>query len=572
MKIKSSRKYSLHGSTMVTTLIICSILSMSMAFYLSLVEQQNKLSFRSQAWNSAIVVTEAGIEDGLEQININSGTSLSSDGWSASGSVYTKTYPVMNGSYTATITPNPNDWVNPYSVTSVANVDAGGQGMLAAIFATIPSGGGTQVGINNNSTTSHTVARAVKVTVTRGNLLIKGMVARHRIDMHGNGIMTDSFDSTDPAYSTFGQYDSSKAKANGDIATNDGLTNSIGVGNANIYGHVNTGPGGSISVNNNGGVGTQSWVASNPGQIEPGYVAANANFTFPETSLPYTTGLNPSNSVTIILTNYSYSSNAVSSSIYPNPPPVGGVITNITYTTSSTYPGAQPGLVTNCASTLTGPTTFPAAGTYCGTPAAVSQGVGNGVKYLYYALNGYTWPVYTYYYNLYSTNVFSTTTNSYDNVLYSGDYVMDQLSGRTLVLGNARLVVKNGISMTGNDVLEIAQMGSLLMYVDGSSSTIGGNGVLNDGGYSGNLQAYFTKNTTSLQIGGNGTISGVFVAPDAAVTMNGGGRTNTDFIGALMGNTITMNGHFSFHYDEALGKRGATGRYIVSSWNEVKPN
>jgi hypothetical protein len=561
MKIKTSRKYSLHGSTMVTTLIICSIMSMCMAYYLSLVEQQNKLSFRSQAWNSAIVVTEAGIEDGLEQINVNSGTSLGSDGWSASGSVYTKTYQIMNGSYTATITPNPADWVNPYSVTSVANVDPGGQGLLAAI------------GVNGNSTTTPTVARAVKVTVTRGNLLIKGMVARHRIDMHGNGIMTDSFDSTDPSYSTSGRYDSSKTKANGDVATNDSITNSIGAGNANIYGHVNTGPGGTVSVNNNGGVGEQSWVASHPGSIESGYLSDNSNFTFPDTSLPYNSGLNPSNSVTIIQTNWSFNTNFVSSSTYPNPVPAGGVVTNISYTTSTIYPGAQPGLVTNCSGTVSQSTGYPASGSYCGTPTAQSSGVGGGVKYLYYSLTGYTWPVYTYLYNLYSTNSYTTTTNHYDHVLYSGDYVMDQLSGSTLVVGNARLVVRNGINMTGSsDVLEIAQMGSLLMYVDGSSSRIGGNGLLNDGGYAGNLQMYFTKNTTSLQVGGNGTISGVVVAPMADVTMNGGGRTNTDFIGALVGNSITMNGHFSFHYDEALGKRGATGRYIVSSWNEVKPN
>src|SRR6266568_627845 len=96
MKIKLSRKLFNHGNAMVTTLVICSILSMVMAYYLSLVEQQNLLSFRSQAWNSAIALTEAGIEEGMAQVNMNSGN-LGADGWSLSGSVYTKHHPFPNG-------------------------------------------------------------------------------------------------------------------------------------------------------------------------------------------------------------------------------------------------------------------------------------------------------------------------------------------------------------------------------------------------------------------------------------------------------------------------------------------
>jgi hypothetical protein len=250
---------------------------------------------------------------------------------------------------------------------------------------------------------------------------------------------------------------------------------------------------------------------------------------------------------------------------------MGGVLTNISYANSSFLPNPVPaGLVTNCGAALVQSSGFPADGTYCGTPTSGSSGVGNGVKYTYYPLNGYTWPVYSYTWGLYSTN-FTITTNQYDHVLYSGDYVMDTLSGKTLVLGNARLVVKNGINMTGNDELEIAQSGSLLAYVDGSSSRITGNGIVNDNGYPVNCQIYFTKNTTDLQIGGNGTIAATVIAPDANVTLNGGGRANTDFMGALMGSSVNLNGHFSFHYDESLGKRGATGRYIVSSWDEIKP-
>jgi len=53
--------------------------------------------------------------------------------------------------------------------------------------------------------------------------------------------------------------------------------------------------------------------------------------------------------------------------------------------------------------------------------------------------------------------------------------------------------------------------------------------------------------------------------------MNGGGYTNTDYVGALMANSIKMNGKYSFHYDESLGNRGANSRFIITSWNEVDP-
>jgi hypothetical protein len=30
-----------------------------------------------------------------------------------------------------------------------------------------------------------------------------------------------------------------------------------------------------------------------------------------------------------------------------------------------------------------------------------------------------------------------------------------------------------------------------------------------------------------------------------------------------------MNGHLNFHYDEALGKRGPSRGFIITSWNEI---
>ena len=70
----------------------------------------------------------------------------------------------------------------------------------------------------------------------------------------------------------------------------------------------------------------------------------------------------------------------------------------------------------------------------------------------------------------------------------------------------------------------------------------------------------------------NAAFVGVVVAPNADVQLNGSGDPThpTDFIGCLMANTVTMNGHFNFHYDEALGGNPAFGRFLITSWNEIK--
>ena len=42
-----------------------------------------------------------------------------------------------------------------------------------------------------------------------------------------------------------------------------------------------------------------------------------------------------------------------------------------------------------------------------------------------------------------------------------------------------------------------------------------------------------------------------------------------DFIGAAIVNTATMNGHFSFHYDENLGVNGPSASFVIDSWAEL---
>jgi hypothetical protein len=51
--------------------------------------------------------------------------------------------------------------------------------------------------------------------------------------------------------------------------------------------------------------------------------------------------------------------------------------------------------------------------------------------------------------------------------------------------------------------------------------------------------------------------------------MNGSGTTNYDVVGAIIGKTATLNGHFHFHYDEALGRARVLSKFNVASWREI---
>jgi Tfp pilus assembly protein PilX len=82
--------------TLVTVLVISSILCISVLGYLSVVEQESVLSARSQGWNVAMAVVEAGVEDGLEHLNENY-ANLASDGWSGAAQVYTRSNTLTGG-------------------------------------------------------------------------------------------------------------------------------------------------------------------------------------------------------------------------------------------------------------------------------------------------------------------------------------------------------------------------------------------------------------------------------------------------------------------------------------------
>jgi len=351
------------------------------------------------------------------------------------------------------------------------------------------------------------------------------MVAKDSIDMKGNFIRTDSFDSTDPLYSTNGGYILSKAKANGDIAVNGSPTNGTGgvvnVGNANIFGHISTGPNGTIDIGSQGSVGDATWQASNKG-IQPGWSANDMNVSFPDVEVP--------------------------DSVKGGYTPTGGYF-SVVQSVSAPAAGSLGDRVvrTNWVTTPILP---------LGTPPPITTN-GSGIH------KTYTYKAYTY----------ITPTNSgtfYDYVLWDGDYQVPNLNGTVLVLGDANLYAGTGCDVKG---LTIEWGRHLDLYSDAPTVALTGNNIANAGGLASGFAFWGTTNVTSVNFGGNAGFTGTIYAPDADFELNGSGSSPTiDFTGASITKSVKLNGHFNFHYDESLAIYGPSRGFIVVSWSEMIPS
>lgn len=151
-----------------------------------------------------------------------------------------------------------------------------------------------------------------------------------------------------------------------------------------------------------------------------------------------------------------------------------------------------------------------------------------------------------------------------------GDYIIPSLSGNVYIASNAtvRLDVQSG----GSSGVQVAGTGSkagkLTVYIASPSFSVGGNGAV-DGGNPANLSYYGLPSNTSISFSGNALFTGTLYAPSADLTLNGGGNNTYDFVGSCVAKSVTMNGHFMFHFDQNLLNAGASRGYLATYWQEL---
>src|SRR6266536_2029405 len=92
MKLLVSKRSQQQGTILIVTLFIAFLFGMFLFSYLNSAQEQKGLVARSQGWNSALTLAEAGVEEALAQLNPGAPQPVidrTANGWgAASGSLY----------------------------------------------------------------------------------------------------------------------------------------------------------------------------------------------------------------------------------------------------------------------------------------------------------------------------------------------------------------------------------------------------------------------------------------------------------------------------------------------------
>jgi hypothetical protein len=420
------------GNTLVLTLVMILTIGTVLASYLGLIGSRYRVTVRSQAWNTTMPVLEAGIEEALTHLQDDL-NNPGANGWqlrTISGQqVYSKQRTFTDGSYFL---------VNIYNATP-------GASNTPYVYSTgfVPS----------PLSSSSFISRTAKVVGTNQPLFTFAIGAVSTIQMNGNGLASDSFNSSNPALSTNGQYDPSKTSTNGSVAS---VYGPVDFGNHSIAGSLDLGASATSTVSSS--------------QVS-GSINNDFNVSFPDVVLPTTSWIPEATTL------------------------VGGItIAGITVGGTPTYD-------------------FTTSGDY----------------YI---------------------------SGSSDIQVEPGVTVRVRVDATTFNPSNIHILSTNGIS------------GTLIVYQVSGSASMSGN-VTVDSGRARNFYYYGLPGVTSITYGGNSSFIGVVYAPEANLTLNGGG-SNNGLIGASITKSINaMNGHYNFHFDEDLLSAGPSRAFVVTSWKEL---
>ena len=234
------------GFVLLVSLIVTFVVGMVAAGLIGMTLQEYRLSMRSSAYSKALRAAESGVNLACEEFvrQINAGGSLS--GFSTNG-VLTNTSGTVISSYAVSASVSGSDI---YVITSTGRVSLAGT----------------------------TIPRAIKVSLQKAGKASPfkyGIMSKAALYMSGS-VMADSYDSTDPAKSTNGQYDPAKAGKNATLATLSTATPAVKAdGGAQLSGI------GVISVVQGATVDIAHWL------YFPGIITHDAAQEMPDVSVPF---------------------------------------------------------------------------------------------------------------------------------------------------------------------------------------------------------------------------------------------------------------------------------------------
>ena len=157
-------------------LILSALIGLMLAAYLTMVGSQNKFTQRSQVWNNAMPTAEAGVEEALAHINYSGTTSnFAINGWVLSNTNYVKTR-------------SDGETICQMSISMDIQPVITVQGSIRAPVQT------------------NFISRTVRVKTKFNRRFPQAVLSKGGVSVGGSGKI-NSFDSTNSAYSTGGQYD-----------------------------------------------------------------------------------------------------------------------------------------------------------------------------------------------------------------------------------------------------------------------------------------------------------------------------------------------------------------------------
>ena len=247
---------------LVGAMIMAAVTSTVLVAVVTMVAQEHRTLARSATWNAALPIAEAGLEEAMSHMRQVGLGNRVANGWTLYGTNVVLTRARTDGSYTVSISP-----ATPPVVTTRGKVWC--------------------------DSANQYIERTIRANTKGISLFMNALSAKRRITLAGTASV-DSYDSTDPNYSTNGAYIVSRRKARGDVATNESTPGAIDFGgNATVYGKVATGPAGTVTLSNpnNVKVGSEAHVTSGTG-IQAGYYTKDMNVSFPNVEEPYVWGYN----------------------------------------------------------------------------------------------------------------------------------------------------------------------------------------------------------------------------------------------------------------------------------------
>jgi len=156
-------------------------------------------------------------------------------------------------------------------------------------------------------------------------------------------------------------------------------------------------------------------------------------------------------------------------------------------------------------------------------------------------------------------------TTVYDYILPAGDWTVPSINGNStkiLVTGKARLFVPGSTTIGNNGSITVDSTGSLEFFTGGNVDI---KGTVNNPGLAKSLSFLGLPSCTLMNINAGGNLALSVYAPQADVTINGGGEGS----GAVVANTFRLSGGMRWHYDEGLQGDPLEGRYVAASWTEL---